>query len=375
MSKIFKPLCAVLALAFLFGGCSDTRHLKDLLIVEGMGIDASQKGVELTVQTLNITVSNGSETPQGNMTVNTKKSGDTISDSITGLSASLSKRLFFGQNKLIVIGRELAENGIESNLDYFMRSSNSRSDIAVCVSASDAADIIESKENDASVPCENILYLINTNEKAGLSTLVTTDRLLNLYKDKTSDIYLPVLEKKEKEENVSTAGIGLFSSDRLVYITDREETAGFVIICGKAENVTVEATDGQLGNISVSLSDVRCRKTARLENDVVVFNASVRADMIIEEIENGTSQTLSRQDTQRICAAVQKEVLSLCESAFYACRDNGSDALRVGEQLACDDAAAYSRLSEDWDNVFSSGIINVSADIRLKKISDNTQID
>ncbi|MCD7797387.1 MAG: hypothetical protein LUG95_07290 [Clostridiales bacterium] len=86
---------------------------------------------------------------------------------------------------------------MEKNLDYFFRSSDSRNDVAVCVSSSSAKDILESTENDSAVPCENILYLLENNEISGLSVLVTTGELMNLYADRTSDIYMPVLEKKQ----------------------------------------------------------------------------------------------------------------------------------------------------------------------------------
>ncbi|MGN1420494.1 MAG: Ger(x)C family spore germination protein [Eubacterium sp.] len=374
MSKSFKLVVLILAFCTLFSGCTTSRHLKDLVIVEGMGIDQKDEKVSVTLQTLNVGINNGSQTPQGNMTVNTEKEGSSITDSINNLSKSLSKRIFFGQNKLIVIGKSLAENDFTKNIDFFMRSADARSDVAVCISDSKAKDIIESKESDAAVPCENILYLIQNNEKSGLCTYITTEQILNLYADKTSDIFIPVLEKKKKD-NVSTKGIGLFSKDKLVYVTDDEETTGFVILADKAKDIAIEAKDDKLGKIGVKISEIKCKKSAVCQNGTVLFRVTVSADMIVDEIEKGIGEKMTQEDLGRICTDVEKRISELCSKAFSACQKYNSDSVRLGEQLAKDDPDAYGAVSDSWEKYFQSSKIEVNANIHLKKISDNTQVE
>lgn len=373
MSKSFKIVALILAFCTLFSGCTTSRHLKDLVIVEGMGIDRKDDKVSVTLQTLNVGINNGSQTPQGNMTMNTEKDGSSITDSINNLSKALSKRIFFGQNKLIVIGKSLAENDFIKNIDFFMRSADARADVAVCISDTKANDIIESKESDAAVPCENILYLIQNNEKLGLCTYITTEQILNLYADKTSDIFIPVLEKK-KDENVSTKGIGLFSKDRLVYVTDDEETTGFVILTDKAKDIAIEAEDESLGKIGVKISKIKCRKSAVSKNGAVVFQISIDADMLVDEIEKGIGAKMTEEDLKRICTDIEKKISELCTKAFSACLKYNSDSVRLGEQLAKDDPDAYGFMSESWDKYFKSSKIDINVNINLKKISDNTQV-
>lgn len=374
LSKGFKIFALIFAFCILFSGCTTSRHLKDLVIVEGMGIDQRDNKVSVTLQTLNVGINNGSQTPQGNMTVNTEKEGSSITDSINNLSKSLSKRIFFGQNKLIVIGKELAEKDFTGNIDFFMRSADARSDVAVCISYSEAKDIIESKENDASVPCENILYLIQNNEKSGLCTYITTEQILNLYADKTSDIFIPVLEKKKKE-NVSTKGIGLFSKDKLVYVTDEEETTGFVILADKAKDIVIETKDDKLGKIGVKIFEIKCKKSASSQNGTVLLKVTVSADMIVDEIEKGIGEKMTQEDLGRICTDVENRISELCSKAFSACQKYNSDSVRLGEQLAKDDPDAYGAMSDSWDKYFQDSKIEVKANIHLKKISDNTQLE
>lgn len=373
--RSFKLLVLPLAFCLLFSGCMNTTHLKDMVIVEGLAIDKTEEEISITIQTLNIGLTNGSQTPDGNMTTNTKRQGKTIQNAITNMSKAMSKRIFFGQNKLIIIGKEVAENQFSKQLDFLLRSSDSRADIAICMTDKKAEDIIKSKENDTAIPCENMLYLIDNNEDAGLSQMIIVNDLLNLYKDKTSDIYLPVLTRKDEKSSVSTAGIALFSGDKLVHITDESETQGFVLMNGKTVDVLISFKDKKLGQVGVRLSDVKCRKAARLIDGRVVFTAKLDADMLINEVENGIEVVLDENGHNKIRLLAENKVKELMEKAFNACLENNSDALRVGEQLACDDADAYKMLSDEWDKSFSSVRFEPDVSLSVLKISDNTQIE
>lgn len=373
--KGFKIVICTVLIAAMFSGCVNTVHLKDLVVVEGMGIDAGDNGVRITVQTLNAGNSTGGEAPQGNMTNNTDEEGESIVDAVSMLSKSLSKKIFFGQNKLIIFSRETAQKDFEKKLDYFLRSSDSRPDVAVCISDTTAKDIIESKENDANIPSENIVYLLKNGQDAGVSAYVSTNELLNMYSDNTSDIYLPVLKKEKNADHVQTNGIGLFSNSKLVYTMDDEETMGFLFISGKINSCSIEFEDKELGEIGVEVSSVKAKKHINIVDGNIVFAVDITAQLMIDEIEKGIVTNLDKEKLGRICTNAEKKITQLCEKAFYACRDNGSDALRVGEYLSKDSPKSYDKLSDDWDTYFKTVSLSVNANMNLKKLSDNTQLD
>lgn len=375
LSKSFKLLVCIVMLAAMLSGCVNSVHLKDLMIVEGMGVEKQDEKVNVIIQTLKLGAAAGSETPQGNRTYNTEGKGDTIVDAVSGLSKSVSKKLFFGQNKLIVFSREIAENDFEEKLDYFLRSSDSRIDVAVCISDKDAKQIIESKENDSGVPSENIVYLLKNGEEAGLSAYVTMGELMNMSNDKTSDVYLAVLEKNEGQDNVKTKGLGLFSKQKLAYVTNDEETMGFLLIADKVKTCSIEFEDAELGDVSVKIFSPKTEKKVMFSEGQVVFSVDIKAQLMIDEIEKGMVTSLDDEKLERICREADKELERLCINAFFVCRDHNSDSLRVGEYLARDCPKEYEEISDEWDKYFKNAALSISADTELKKISDNTQLD
>ena len=375
LSKCIKIFFSLFLCFLLFTGCTGSRHLKDLFIVEGLGIDYYDNNLSVTLQGLKVNVSNASDTPLGNMVVNTSASGTTVSNAINNIAKAVSKRAFFGHNKIIVLSKELAQNDIKNYIDYFLRSEDSRADVAICVSNEKAKFILESKENDANVPSENILFLINNNEETGQSILVNENEFLMLYEDKYSDIYLPVIERKDDESTVKSAGIALFSDNRLAYITNDIETKGFVILNNKAKDVLIQISDEKFGKIDVKLSNIKCKKSASIVENKVYFNVEINADIILGEIEKGTQNKLSKKDNKRLCALVEKACNEMISETYNACIYAKSNALRIGKFIARDCPEYYEKHLSDSNGGFQEAELNVNSYINLEKISDNSQLE
>lgn len=375
LSKCFKIIISVLLCLVLFSGCTGNRHLKDLLIVEGLGIDLKDGTISVTLQSLNINMSNNPDSPDGNMTFNTSSSGKTVSYAVNSITKSVSKRAFFGHNKIIVLSKNLAENDINNYIDYFLRSEDARADVAICMSNSSADFILQSKEHNANVPCENILNLINNNEKTGQSILVDENELLMLYEDDTSDIYLPVVDRKDEKSAVHTCGIALFSNNRLSYITNDIETKGFVILQNKAKDVSLQINDEKLGTVDIKLSDIKCKKYASIVDNMPYFNVEVSADMILGEIEKGAQNSLGKDDYKRLSRLAQNACADAVKKCFAACVYAESDALRAGKYIARDCPDYYKKYMQDSKAEFKKIKLNSNASITLEKISDNSQLE
>ena len=107
LSKCIKIFLSLFLCFLLFTGCTGNRHLKDLFIVEGLGIDYYDNNLSVTIQGLKVNMSNASDTPLGNMVVNTSAGGATVSSAINNTTKAVSKRAFFGHNKIISCQKNL----------------------------------------------------------------------------------------------------------------------------------------------------------------------------------------------------------------------------------------------------------------------------
>lgn len=373
--KMFKIIVCIALICSVFSGCMHQTNLKNLIVIEGIGIDNAEDGVQLTVQSLNPGKSTGVEKPEGNMTINTVEKGTTIVEAISNLNKAMSKELFFGHNKIIVFSREVCETDLNNKLDYFLRSSDARADVAVCMADGDAKKVLENSEDGAHVPVENMVYLIGNGQKMGTSIYITTNDLLNLYADKTTDMYLPVLKERADQDNVELSGIAIFSNDKLSYVLDEEETLGFMLMSGKIKNCYLEIHDEDLGNIGIEVIPTKIKKKVDIVDGGVVFKVDVKGHLMINEVEKGIANVLKEEHLKMICSKAEEKISYLCSRAFSACQEHDSDSIRVGEYLAKDSPESYELLSDDWNKYFKTVSLSVKSDINLKKISDNTQIE
>lgn len=377
LSKSFRIIVSIVLIASMLSGCVKSVHLKDLMVVEALAVDKGGDNVNITAQTLKLNMSSGGQNgnaPQGGMTMNTDEKGNSISDAVANLSENLSKKVFFGQNKLFVLSRDFCREELKNEMDYFIRSSDVRSDMAVCIADGTAKSVIESKENDTDIPAENMVYLMKNGEEAGTSAYVTAGDMLNMNADKTTDIYLPVLKKNKDRDNVTAQGIGLFSHGRLVHITDNEETMGFLLVQGKAKNCTLSFEVPELGRVGVELSDTKAEKKMKIENGNMVFEVKIKGQFIINEIEKGMTKEIDDTALEQIRRYTEREIESLCRKGFDACQSHGSDALKTGEYLAKDSYDSYKKISDEWDTYYKTVKISPSANVKLKKFGDNTQL-
>lgn len=369
--KLFKIIAAALIIVFSFSGCMERQTLRDLSIVEGMAIDESENEITVSVQTLNLAKSGtGSEALGGNITLNSSEKGTTISEAISKLSKDLSSKLFLGQNKMTVFGRDLAENGVEDNLDYFIRSAYSRPDVLLCIAEGKASDILKCKENDALVPSEDIVRLLTNGERSGMGAAVTVNETLNRYASPTSDIYLPMLNAND--DVVEFDGLALFSGNKMAGVANAEETFGILMMNGKVENALLNLYDEKMGNIGVNILSSKVKRSAEIENGQVVFKVRLKMDLMLDELENGYVSTIDNDAIDKIERLSCEKVQNICNTAYTKMKDCRCDGVKAGEYLAKSSSETYNQLKDNWDDYFAASALETSVECNITKINDNS---
>lgn len=265
---------------------------------------------------------------------------------------------------------DVAVNDLATCFDYLMRSENSRPDVPVCISSGTAAQLLDCGQNDALVPAQAVAELLKNGQNSGFSLYVSVNEMLNLYKDKTSDICLPVITVSD--ESSRTSGIAIFSESRLAGVLSGDETVGLLFLKDKVKSGYMELESEKYGNIGVRIIGASSKTKAFAQGETVHFKVGVKLFFSIDEIENGTKESLSDAELAEIGKEVENAVRRDCEKAFYACTKNRSDCLRVGENLAKYDPAAYEKMSDDWEKYLKNAVLDFDCSGRLKKMNENS---
>ncbi len=372
MKKAFKIIICTLLISLVFSSCEKTsKRINDLTIVQALGIDTKESKTNISLQYLNLSENSGStEQLQGNVTSVANGMGENISSAIFNTSKTVSKDVFFGQNKIVILGCEWAQSNVDSGIDYLLKSKDSRPDVLLAIGYPDAKEIVKSKENSAQIPAENIFSLIKLGESNGHAPSVTVADILNLYNDETSDIFFPVL--KAEKDNVKCIGTAVFSLDKYAVFLNEEETMGFLAVKNKFESGILTFEAKELGKVSAEITSLSAKKSVQIKNGKPILNIKIKTDILINESEKTIKKPLSESDCKAVQKACEAKLKKLCESTVKKCFENKSDPFMSARYLCIKDSALYNSMKDNWrDNLRN---IEVKAEVKssLQRISNNT---
>ncbi len=165
MKKISLITVCLLLIVLCFSACANSQRLTNLTIVQAIGLDEKDGKVTVTLQYLDVNKGSGtSEGLTGNITACTEGSGGTILKAIENAGDTLPDKLFFDQNKIIVLGSGFEKQHREELIDYMESRRHSRPDVLMAQSTSTAKEIIQNSQKGARVPAESLCEQLKRND-------------------------------------------------------------------------------------------------------------------------------------------------------------------------------------------------------------------
>ncbi len=282
------------------------------------------------------------------------------------------KKLFFGQNRIVVFGSAISEDEREACIDYFIRSNNSQPDVALCLADGDPKKVLENEEHDALVPARALSTMLKNGQENGFAAYVTAGELSNLYLDETSDFYLPVVEVEG--DNTYSSKTALYDGARLAAVLDKEETLGFLIMKNKVSGGMLTVDDERIGKVSLEIVASHAITKAELNGKTPVFSANISLNLIVNEIENGAELDVTNSDIIRVEKEAQAEIEDYCRRAFDACVQNSSDALRIGKHIARHSNSQFQQIKSDWKSLLPKTEAKITVKCECTKVNDNSKV-
>ena len=367
LRKISKIILLLLLVVLLFSGCSNS--LSEMSVVQGVGVDKTQKGVKVSVQYLDLTKGSGTtENLGGNITSVALGTAGNISKAVSKTSANISSPVFFGQNKVIVFGNDYAQNGLENVVDYTLRAVDSRPDVFVALSKTTAEDVMKSSEHRTKVPVQEIYDMLKTGEETGLSCAVTVKDLQNHFLSETSDVYLPVLSTHNNKTSLD--GIGIFSKGKYVQTLDETDTLGFLLVNDKVKTATVVLKDKKFGKVGVEVTNIRVKNTVYFD-DGVKFRSRIKFDINLNDLERGVASKVTDADIKRIEKLAKKKIQKIALSAIHSCFEKKSDPFFAGKLLSLYSFDYYKKHIKTWRDELSEIDISVTAYPKFSLVNGN----
>ncbi|MBB6733556.1 Ger(x)C family spore germination protein [Cohnella zeiphila] len=374
----------IVAMLPLLSGCWSKMEINNRSFITGVFIDADGAGgVEMTVlaplpNRLGVT---GGPTQnaasKGQPFAAVTKSAQTLQEAFKRIQTDLSRKMTFGQTRVVVVGRKYAESGIRELLEWGTRFPSFPLKCFVFVAPGEAKDIIKLTPVFEQVPSEvlrefaNRHTLFNTRFKDVL--VAATAKQGSVATMLTVGQAPMVSENNRMSTWIGTDGAALFQGHRLVGELNRREAMAIAWVKGSLQSPSYVVSSGEKGNVAVTLRHLKSRIRPFVRGGDVVMRVSLSAKASLDEV-NGTQELDMPSDYHLLERRLAEEVESDLRSALRKSQSVRADVLQTGSRLEWRYPRIWNRLEGRWPDAYRDDIrFEIAANIQIMKYNDETK--
>ncbi len=363
-------------------GCYNYNELNTLAIATGMAIDYKDDEYVVNLLIANSQKAQVSSKEGESQSIVYEGKGKTLSEALKVIDIISPKKVYIGHLSFIVISEDLAKNGIVNSLDLLLREPESiKRFYLIMAKGTEAKNIVTLISPLESFPAQSISTTISfSKESQAVSSVIPYSSFIDKYVRKGVEPILPTImlkgdeEKGKSEESLKEttptaylelSNLALFKKDKLVHITDEDESDGINIISSDVSEMLLTCNCSG-GKMSVEIRDLRASKKISLENNQPKFTVNVKASASIQEntckldLEN---ETVILEAEQR----VEEEIIRLMEKAVKVAQKYKTDIFGFGNLLYKYHPKYYNNMNKDWnDEVFPKVTVEEKIDVRLE---------
>lgn len=369
---IKKVLCVILIftiLAVLATGCWNYREINQMSIVSGAAIDKTVDGkYKITVEIIDLK-SGGQDA-----NIHSKKLesyGESYFDAIRNTIKFNSQKLYWGHAEIIIVSKEVAQEGILQILDFLNRDAEPRLSIDILVSKeASAAQLLNSQSITTEIRSFEINKMLDVEKNLSKSPKTEVYQFVNALGNEGISPVLPVIGLKENHgmETSQLSGTAVFKKDKLAYMFNEEDTKYYLFIVDKVSGGLLVLKDTQDKDVSEITLEIEKNKTEIrpvYSRGKLHFELTVRTKTSLGEIEN-SSDYYNKTDMDKIQKKAEEMLQREVERVVRAVqREYDVDIFGFGESVRQDIPELWKKIQPQWADIFKDVPVKVDVDLEV----------
>ncbi|WP_449241240.1 Ger(x)C family spore germination protein [Desulfoscipio gibsoniae] len=396
---IKKTICLLIIISLILPleGCWSRKELNELAIVLAAGLDSTPEGnIVLTVQIARPSALGGSQSgqqsgggaQQNNVWV-VSQEGESVLDATRYLESKVPRHIYWGHTVILILGEQLAREGIRKSINFFSRSPHTRETIWVMAARGEARDVLNSHSELESTSAQSAGRMI----RAGIGVPVMLKDLSMMLADKGINPVLPRIEltpsgtpqgpgmpENLTETNtqqsratihaeVALTGTAVFNDDRLVGWLDYHETRGLLWLQDKIIDgeVTLPSPTEPNKKISIDITRGSTRVEPFYDGANIWFDVEIQMEGTLLEqqsIEKLTNPHIFNNIEKNAAHRIEDKARSAVEQAKY---DYGVDIFGFGQAFHRKYKDAWPLFEDRWNEVFIGADINIKVKTYIRR--------
>jgi spore germination protein KC len=364
-------------------GCWDNRELDDLAIITAMGIDKRDGQFILTTQVVNPSaMANQKKSEKQSPVVTYKTKGKSISEALQRRITLSDRENYTSQMKVLVIGENLAREGIGDILDYLFRSRDIEPTFYICIAKGNTAEnTLDVMTPYVSNPADMIYNSIKTQIK-NKGTVIGTmpdDLIANLYNEgeEAKLTGIEIIGSKEKgkvadntqkiapDTFLKVNNIGVLHGEKLVGWLSEIESKGlnFILDQMQKSKIEVPCPGNPLKKAVMEIIQSKTAVESKSEHHHPVLSIQVHTQFNLLDIQCKGLRIDEPQTMKRLNQLAQKEITLMIKTTLYALQKKyKTDVVQFGREVYRSDPTFWKQNKTRWDQLFVHLPIKVECD-------------
>ncbi|MEK4229327.1 Ger(x)C family spore germination protein [Solibacillus sp. FSL H8-0538] len=377
-----KCMFVLLILSPFLTGCWDRRELNELGIMLAIGIDKVEDEYQLTAQVV-VPAEITSKTSTGRTPVTLfQEKGETIYEALRKITKNSPRKIYPGHLQMLVLGEDLAEEGIAESLDFLSRDWEFRTDFYVVIAKDmTAGEVLNVRTTIENIPATKMFNTLKTSEASWASTngVVLDELIADLTRDGKEAVLTGVLVTGEQEigsskqnvESITPSArivydeLALFKKDKLVgWLTERE-SKGYNYIVNEVQNAVIAISCPEEGKATIEIIHFDSKMKGKINKGKPEVDVNIKVKANVGEVE--CQINLDDQETivelEKNTEKKMEETINLSIETVQ--KQYKSDIFGFGEAIHRSNPKEWKKIKERWDEEFPEMTANVKVDVKI----------
>ena len=353
-------LIAIFLSLSLLGGCGSNGNINKLAFLMGVAVDAGEQENEyrVTAQVANPgvfqTASGGASSGDEKAFVNFTATGVGMELPFETLKWEMERLLYSGHNQLLVMSKEVAEAGVTSILDFFLRSANGRFTLTLFIAEGEAKELLEIDSALELFPATYLKNLVASKLRIDRNPEGTIVAFLSDMLNGTTAPMLPtagVFEDDEGNKRIELTGMAVFKGDAICTYLDESQARAVLLIKDRDDGsvfhidafdsfVSLKTINSRVEMTPVFSGDELERIVVDLELGCSVSDTGADTDILAEEIRN------------EIAAAAEDSITERLSSTLEFSKEYSADVFEFGDMLYRRHPRQTRELLANWEEEY-----------------------
>lgn len=376
---------------FFMSGCSRTVQLHERMVIQGIGVDLAENGYKVTIQALDFKNSQGGTEPSVKLI---ELKGKSLLEALENSKKQSGLIPMYSQNLVLIVGKSLATSGMDNFLDFFIRHYEARPTVKVCVSETDAAQVLSLKREGKNIQAKEISDLIPESLHSDVMHFVGS------LHGKTSDPYCAYLsiqnngkenitpgknqsedegdnsseqdtkngtesQEENNEELLSMTGIAFFSGDKMLGVETQNGFLGALAVKGIQGLGVYNIHSENLGDISLDI--VKTKSKISVNTNEKRFYIDIELGTNALEVTPNQGANIGKAEQEQIEKQLDDEIKLICEQTIRKLINLNSDIFRFQKVILNSDPKYFQNHNENLKEILKEFdyIVNVKSSLSI----------